>query len=89
MLKATRERIVEEMQEKLNARFKACPFKLQEKLFDALVLWANEGLGDEERDMFLDALFNAKETQAIVMLKAVDEAVKQIMEEEKIKNDKA
>lgn len=57
--------------------FDKCPFNARKTLFKELENWANQSMGGEAREIFLEALYNAKCTQDVQLMLVVEKAIGQ------------
>ena len=76
--KASFNLVVKQCEKIINEKFINCPFNLREELFINLEKWANEELGETQKDIFLKALYNAKETQETQLLININKAINNI-----------
>ena len=76
------ERVIKKSIEIIENAWKKCPLNKQTALYLELEAWATNSLGDEESELFLEALRNAPCTQNTQLVIAVHEAVKEIVKKE-------
>ena len=73
--KASKNLMIKKFEKLIDDKFAKCPFDKRTELFEELEKWAKTELNEECCDMFLTALYNAKETQDIQLSIAVERAI--------------
>lgn len=77
--KASYNLAIKQCEKIINEKFIKCPYADREKLFLNLERWANDELGETQKEIFLHALYNAKETQESKIVLALRKALENII----------
>lgn len=76
--KASYNLAIKQCEKIINEKFIKCSYADREKLFLSLEEWARKDLNDIQQDIFLKALYNAKETQDIQLSLSLTRALKNL-----------
>lgn len=76
--KATRNTCIKQLQSVITSKFEKVNFDDRRKLFEDLEKWARETMGEQQLDLFLEALYSAPITQDIQITIALEKALERI-----------